>query len=76
MKSHLSKIQQKKGNSKDKKAKKFVRGGDPIPFELTWERDGASTRNFLAKKYPCSSKGIGRQDPEKFLAFYLCYFYL
>ncbi len=29
-----------------------------IPFEATWERDGASTRNFSAEKYPCDSKGI------------------
>jgi hypothetical protein len=25
-------------------------------FEETCERDGASTRNFSAEKYPCSSK--------------------
>jgi len=24
----------------------------------TWEHDGASTRNFLAKKYPCSKTFI------------------
>jgi nifR3 family TIM-barrel protein len=26
--------------------------------EETWERDGASTRNFLVKKYPCSSGAV------------------
>ena len=25
-------------------------------FEVPWERDGASTRNFSAEKYPCTSK--------------------
>ncbi len=28
----------------------------------TWERDGASTRNFLAKKYPCSFEAVSLEE--------------
>ena len=39
-------------------------------FLETWERDDASTRNFLVKKYPCSKKHISQKDIY-FLAFAL-----
>jgi phenylalanyl-tRNA synthetase beta chain len=29
-----------------------------MSYEMPWERDGASTRNFSAEKYPCISKDV------------------
>ena len=36
-------------------------------FLETWERDGASTRNFLVKKYPCSLETIPLKERLKVL---------
>ncbi len=33
-----------------------------FPYEMTWERDGASTRNFSVEKYPCISEGDSPEE--------------
>ena len=40
-----------------------------VLFKETCELDGASTRNFLVKKYPCSIKSMPKKE---FVTYLLC----